>query len=343
MRAEVSDVPRAGSESGKAVELVGAGKEFDGEPVIENLDFEVTPGEIVGLIGPSGSGKTTTVRMVNGTYRPDSGTVRTLGREPWTLPRRHRQRLGYLPQQPVLFDSLSLWENLQFHASLNGVRLRRKDRLMEVLELVELADDRKKLVRESSGGMQRRLALAATLVHRPELIVLDEPTAGIDPILRARLWDHFRGLAADGTTLLVTTQYVNEAAHCDHVGLLSGGNLIHYATPQGLRRAALGGERFTVTTARPLTDAELAEAGRLEAVDAVLERAGDNVIAGVVSDAGQAIPVLLGWLGDLGVGVEDSEEITMDYEEVFVRLVEAADAPVEAVPTASTAGGTVGR
>ncbi len=315
----------AASHPDAAVLLRGAGKSFDDKWVLQGLDFEVTRGEIVGLIGPSGCGKTTTVRMINGTYRPDAGEVRTLGRRPWKLTSQQRQRLGYLPQQPVLFDSLSLWENLHFQASLNGVRFRRKDRLHELLELVDLAGHEKKLVKESSGGMQRRLALAATLLHRPSLVILDEPTAGIDPILRARFWEHFRELAAAGTTIVVTTQYVAEAAHCDHVGLLAEGKLLHYATPAGLRQAAVGGERLAVTTSRPLTDEELVTLGQLEEVGATLGRGERDVeIVGVVADAGRAIPAMLSWLGERDIAVEDSEEVAIDYEEAFVLLVEKA-------------------
>ncbi len=317
----------AASPPDAAVSLRGAGKRFGDQWVLRDLDIEVPRGEIVGLIGPSGCGKTTTVRMINGTYRPDAGEVSTLGRAPWKLTRQQRQRLGYLPQQPVLFDSLSLWENLHFHASLNGVRFRRRARLQELLELVELSGHEKKLVKECSGGMQRRLAIAATLLHRPALVVLDEPTAGIDPILRARFWDHFRELAAGGTTLIVTTQYVAEAAHCDHVGLLADGGLLHYATPAGLRRAAVGGEQLVVTTSRPLTDDELAAAGRLPEVACTLERGERPAqMVGVVTDAGRAIPALLAWLGEHDIGVEDSEEVGVDYEEVFVLLVEQAAA-----------------
>lgn len=323
------------------------GKRFDDTWVLRGLNFEVDAGTITGLIGPSGCGKTTTVRMINGTYRPDEGVVRTLGAEPWDLSLRDRQRLGYLPQQPVLFDTLTLWENLNFHASLNGVRLRRRKVLLDALELVGLEGEQGKLVREASGGMQRRLALAATLLHRPDLIVLDEPTAGVDPILRSRLWEHFRHLAGEGTTVVVTTQYVGEAAHCDLVGLMTDGHLLHYATPDDLCQAAYGGEVFRITTARRLGDEELTEIGELPVVQTELTRDGISTITGVVADAGASIPTVLAWLHERDIEIVDSEEVAVDYEEVFVRLVErrtngegeaaidkTAEVSVEEVPVA---------
>ena len=217
-----------------------AGKRFADTWVLEDIQMSVAPGTIVGLIGPSGSGKTTMVRLANGVYRSDSGSVRLLGADPSKFTAFQRRQIGYLPQHPVLFDELSLWENLNYHASLNGVGFRRRARLTELLDLVELTDDRRKLVREASGGMQRRLALAASMVHRPAVLMLDEPTAGIDPILRRRFWEHFRQLRDEGTTLVISTQYVNEAADCDSVAMLARGRVAAFGTPEELRTQAFG-------------------------------------------------------------------------------------------------------
>src|SRR5690606_16052189 len=205
--------------------------------VVEELDLTVPRGTIFGLIGPSGCGKTTTIRMANGVYRPDAGQVSLFGKAPTRLTARERSAIGYLPQQPALFPELSLKENLNFHAAINGVRYRRRQRLQEMLELVDLAGEEHKLVSASSGGMRRRLALAATLVHRPAMLVLDEPTAGIDPILRRRFWEHFRTLAAAGHTLVVTTQCIGEAAACDPAGLLAEGGVAATRSPAGRPRA----------------------------------------------------------------------------------------------------------
>ena len=303
--------------------FAGAGKRFDEHWVVEHLDLCVPRGTIFGLIGPSGCGKTTTVRLANGVYRPDVGEVCMLGRPACALGPRERAAIGYLPQQPALFAALSLRENLNFHASLNGVRFRRRRRLAEVLDLVELGEHAGKLVRESSGGMQRRLALAATLVHRPDVLLLDEPTAGIDPILRRRFWEHFRALADAGHTLIITTQYVGEAADCDLVGLLAEGQLVASGSPDELRRAAVGGELLEVETDRPVdapTSAELADAvgaGRFEYV-------GPLCMRFVVDDAGASLPVMLQQLERRGITTRHASEVVPAYDDIFISLVGAA-------------------
>jgi ABC-2 type transport system ATP-binding protein len=213
-------------------------KSFDGVDVVRDVDLQVRRGTIVGLIGPSGCGKTTTVRLLCGLLAPSSGQAEVGGTPSTDLSHRERGGIGYLPQLPALFPDLSLRENLNFHASMYGLRLRRRRRLRELLDWVELTDDQHKRVRQASGGMQRRLALAAAFVHDPAIVFLDEPTAGIDPILRARFWSQFRALRDAGRTLIVTTQYVGEAANCDVVGVLSDGQLVFLDTPDELLRRA---------------------------------------------------------------------------------------------------------
>jgi ABC-2 type transport system ATP-binding protein len=308
-----------------AIVLDDVGKRFGDLWATRGMSLTVDRAEIVGLIGPSGCGKTTNVRMITGTYRPDEGALSVLDTDPWKLRAPDRQRLGYLPQQPVLFESLTLIQNLNYYASMNGVRLRRRHRLDEVLELVGLDGRDDTLVRNASGGMQRRLALAAALVHEPELLVLDEPTAGIDPILRARFWEHFRELAAGGTTIVVTTQYVGEAAQCDTVGLMDDGRLIHHSAPEGLVEAAYGGERIRLVTGRVVGDAELDELCRENDLESCFERHPQYAVEVIaaVPDAGDAIPGLLGSLQDRGIEVIVIEEVPIDYEDVFVELVES--------------------
>ena len=181
-------------------------RSFADQQVISPLDLEIEPGTILGLIGPSGCGKTTTVRLLTGLLAPTSGRATVFGRDACDLSSADRARLGYLPQTPALFPDLSLAENLSFHASMYGLPFRRRQRLDQLLEWVELGEHRHKRVADASGGMQRRLALAAAFVHDPDVVFLDEPTAGIDPILRDKLWARFREVAATGKTLIVSTQ-----------------------------------------------------------------------------------------------------------------------------------------
>ena len=219
------------------------GKSFDDVEVVRGLDLAIGEGTIVGLIGPSGSGKTTTVRLLTGIYEPTTGTATIRGVPSTNLSAWQRQQLGYLPQLSALFPDLSVWENLNFHASMYGVRLRRRRWLHQLLEWVELDEHRDKRVHEISGGMQRRLALAAAFVHDPAIVFLDEPTAGIDPILRAKFWERFHELRDQGRTIIVTTQYVGEAAYCDFVGVLSRRRAAHARHA----RASCGGPHSAAT------------------------------------------------------------------------------------------------
>lgn len=307
-----------------AITFEDVGKRFGEQWVLEHVDLAVPRGAVFGLIGPSGCGKTTAVRLANGAYRPDAGSVSVLGRPASERRARERTSLGYLPQQPPLFEALSLWENLNFQASLNGVRFRRRERLRELLELVDLSEHSGKRVGEVSGGMRRRLALAATLVHRPPLIMLDEPTAGIDPILRRRFWEHFRALADQGHTFVITTQHIDEATSCDVVGLLAGGCVAAAGTPADLRRAAVGGELLEIETERPL-DGATANAVAT-AIDATsYEFMGATRLRFVVDQAGATLPALLEALTPHGVTTTRAEEIVTPFDDVFIGLVQSAE------------------
>ena len=226
-------------------------KKFGDETAVQDVSFDVPRASIFGFIGPSGSGKTTTVRLLTGVYTPTEGQVSVLDRSPAKFSQSDRARLGYMPQLFVLYPNLTVWENLNFAASLYGMSLFRGKRLKEALTFVELYEHRSKLARNISGGMLRRLSLAATLVHDPELLFLDEPTAGIDPVLRHKFWDHFRELKSQGRTIFITTQYVSEADNCDLVGVQNNGKLLLVDTPQGIRHHAYGGDMVDFRTTEP--------------------------------------------------------------------------------------------
>jgi ABC-2 type transport system ATP-binding protein len=308
-------------------------KRFGEHAAVDDLDLRVPSNSIVSLIGPSGCGKTTAVRLLTGTYEPTSGRAELLGKDPRALSSFERRRVGYLPQQPILFDNLTLWENLNYNASLYGMPLRRRKRLHEVLELVELNGHERKRVDQVSGGMQRRLALAATLAHDPEVVFLDEPTSGIDPILRRKFWDRFRELRDEGRTFVVTTQYVGEAMYCDLVGVLSDGRLIALDTPEGLRRGACGGDLVDLVTAAPIPDETLTLLATLPFVRGEAARTDRREVRITVDDAATALPELSTWFDQQGTEVESMGEYQEDYDEVFVRLIERdrAEHPVDEV------------
>jgi ABC-2 type transport system ATP-binding protein len=222
---------------------------FDGDAGLHDLELSVPPGAIFGVVGPSGSGKTTAVRLVLGTQVPESGALSVFGRSPSQFSPADRRRIGYLPQAPALYPELSLRHNLNLAASLYGLPWRSRfwptkggkaarKRLADTLEFVGLTEQQGTRLRDASGGEQRRLGLAAALIHEPELLVLDEPTAGIDPMLRRRIWGRLAELRDDGVTLLITTQYVEEAADCDLVAVLVDGRTLVVDTPEGLRKRA---------------------------------------------------------------------------------------------------------
>jgi ABC-2 type transport system ATP-binding protein len=299
----------------------GLSKVFDGDPVVRDLDLDIAAGSIVGLIGPSGCGKTTTVRLLVGLLEASAGAASVWGTPSTRLSASQRQRIGYLPQIPALFPDLSLWENLSFHASMYGLRLRRRHRLHHVLEWVELDAHRAKKVREVSGGMQRRLALAAAFVHDPALVFLDEPTAGIDPILRSTFWEQFREMRDEGRTLCVTTQYVGEAAYCDRVGLLSDGELLLLDTPENLRKAAFEGEVVEIELSREVEPSEMAALSRMEGVLSGPEAVSARVWRLVVDDADRAI-ARLGELEPSRLPIIETREHVVDFDEAFVRVIE---------------------
>ena len=289
---------------------------------VHDIDLRVPTGSIVGLIGPSGSGKTTTVRLLTGLLSPDDGTVEVLGMDPAAFDAATRSRIGYLPQQAAIYPALTVNENLDFFAAMHGLRGRRRRQRRElVLDFVELTEAASRRAHALSGGMQRRLGLAAALIHRPELLFLDEPTAGIDPILRASVWETLSELRDDGRTIVLTTQYVSEAAYCDLVAVISEGRLVEWGTPEELRRRAFGGEMVDVVFADRVPWAvvdRLAEAVGAEHVESI----GNRSVRITVEDAGSAIPILANAAAEAGAEVTETDQVVPEYDEVFVRIVD---------------------
>jgi ABC-2 type transport system ATP-binding protein len=321
-----ASAPRTGPSngSGLAVEAKGLEKAYGDHVALSGVDLAVPEGEIVGFIGPSGSGKTTTVRLLTGIERPDAGEVRVLGGDPVAFSADERGRIGYMPQLSVLFPSLSLRENLTFVASIYGMPLRRRAALRSALELVELHEHRTTRLRDASGGMQRRLALAAALVHDPPLLFLDEPTAGIDPVLRRRFWEHFAELRAQGRTLFVTTQYVTEASYCDRVAVLNNGRVLVVGTPDELRRRAFGGELLDVETAESLPGEVLDDLLAIDGVrDARALDPGRRLHRLIVDDADTVAVAVRQMLDARRLTLEVVREEQPSFDDVFVALVQA--------------------
>jgi ABC-2 type transport system ATP-binding protein len=299
----------------------GLTKRFGEQAAVEDLSFEIPRGSIFGFIGPSGCGKTTTVRLLTGIYKPTSGEVQVMGRRPAQFNKRERRRIGYLTQNFVLYPDLTVWENMNFAASIYGVPYARSRRMKSLLEFVELAGDKDKLARDLSGGMKRRLSLASTLIHQPELLFLDEPTAGIDPILRRKIWDYFETLRSQGMTLFVTTQYVGEAAYCDLVGVMAFGHLLLVDTPEGLRRRAFGGDVVTMRTRGNFPYNLIPEIEQMPFVIPPVLQTSNRELRIVTDEANTSIPKLIEWAQGHALEIESIGEYLPPFDDVFVKLV----------------------
>ncbi|CAN5735153.1 ABC transporter ATP-binding protein [soil metagenome] len=313
---------RAHQTSPSAISARELTKNFNGETGVFDIDLEVGSGTILGLIGPSGSGKTTTVRLLAGLLHPSSGSAEVFGQRPVNFKRETRARLGYMPQDAVLYPALTLRQNLDFAGSLFGMSRRaRKERIGEMIDFLELGDAADRLPAASSGGEKRRIALASTLIHNPELVFLDEPTAGLDPVLRRKLWDRFDYLAKSGRTLVVTTQYVGEAAYCDKVAVLANGRVLIVDTPEGLRHRAFGGEPVDIAFVSPISAPAMEFLTNLTQGEAprVID---DHSVRIVVDDPGEAVPDILEWGSANGVQIDRAEAFAPPFDDVFVELVE---------------------
>jgi len=218
--------------AGPAVVTRALRKEFGELVAVESLDLTIRRGEVFGLLGPNGSGKTTTIRMLCGLLVPTSGDASVVGFDIRTQSEDLRRNIGYMSQRYGLYDELTVYENIRFYASVYGLRGEvRESRIRELMEDLGLTPRRDQMAGTLSGGWKQRLALACATAHEPQMLFLDEPTAGVDPAARRRFWQITYDLAKAGTTILVTTHYMDEAARCERVALLSRGHLIALGTP----------------------------------------------------------------------------------------------------------------
>src|SRR2546427_2047609 len=215
-----------------AVDVEDVQKKFGDIHALDGVTLRVRTGEIYGLLGPNGAGKTTLIRAIVGLVAPDSGTVTVLGRRMPDLD--ILAQVGYMTQQAAMYPDLSVEENLRFVAAISGA----EGNVTEVLKTVEVYDRRGSVVANLSGGLRQRCSLACALIHRPRLLLLDEPTVGVDPQLRVQFWEHFRMMAAAGTTIIVSSHVMDEAERCQRLGLMRFGKLLAEGTPNEVRAQA---------------------------------------------------------------------------------------------------------
>lgn len=219
----------------KVIEVKGLKQQFGTMTVLENVTLDVFSGEILGLLGPSGAGKTTLVKDIIGMNRPTAGTISILGTPMPSL--EAVRNIGYMAQSDALYEDLNAYDNLLFFGALYDLKgAEARKRADEVLSVVQLLEHAKKPVRNYSGGMKRRLSLAAALLHRPKILILDEPTVGIDPVLRMEFWKEFENIKASGTAIIVTTHVMDEAEHCQRLALIRDGGIIAIGSPEELKQ-----------------------------------------------------------------------------------------------------------
>ncbi len=221
------------------VRTAGLSKEFDGLKAVRELDLSVRSGEMFALVGPDGAGKSTTIRMLCGILKPTAGTATILGYDILTESGLVKRKIGYLSQRFSLYGDLSIDENIEFFAEVHGVQQYR-DRRNELLEFTRLTPFRDRLAERLSGGMRQKLALACTLIHTPDLLLLDEPTTGVDPLSRRDFWVILHSLVRGGMTIILTTPYLDEAERCTRVAMMNQGTILQVGTPRELRREMIG-------------------------------------------------------------------------------------------------------
>lgn len=306
------------NESQAAVELQAVSKRFGSMVAVDELTITVERGEIFGLLGPNGSGKTTTLNMILGLTPPTSGSIRVLGSDMGREQRSVRRRLGTVPQETALYAELSAEANLRFHAELFDVPTRGLvARITEVLELVQLNDRRRDRAGTFSGGMKRRLALARALLHEPELLFLDEPTLGVDVHSRRALWDHVLGLKQQGKTLLLTTNYLEEASTlCDRIAIIDHGRLIALDTPANLRRL-FGDTVIEMGLERAASTALLL---RLRALPGVADAVQPNGVLKVSIEGEQSVAGSVVTMVAAESGLRSITQREPSLEEVFLSL-----------------------
>jgi len=288
---------------------------------VDHITFDVDPGQVIGYLGPNGSGKTTTIRMLLGLLRPSEGSAQVLGFDAAHQSEQVRARTGYMSQKFALYNELTARENLAFYAGVYGVRDRQ--RLDQLLDQLGLAPVSRQLVRTLSAGWRQRLALATAIVHRPQLLLLDEPTSGVDPTARRAFWDLIYSLVAEGITILVTTHYMDEAEYCGLVGILNYGKLLALDTPTRLKES-LPGRMWEIVVGGedpdrpapllPVLDLLTSTPGVLRA-----SLAGDHLRALTAPDMSQAnLSDILAAAGIHAAQVEPTQPV---MEDTFMALV----------------------
>jgi ABC-2 type transport system ATP-binding protein len=308
----------AAMNSNSAITVSGLGKQFGNVKAVDQLSFDVQPGEIFGLVGPDGAGKTTTMRMLAGVLTPDSGSATVAGHDVRLDPEGAKRDLSYMPQRFGLYEDLTVDENIRFYADLFGVRRKeREERSAELLAAAGFAEFRSRLAGNLSGGMKQKLGLVCALIHTPRVILLDEPTNGVDPVSRRDFWQILYSLLARGVAILTSTSYLDEAERCHRVGLLYQGRMLFCDLPEALKKQFPGG--VVVVHSSDPERVRAALSGAAVAREVLL--VGDRVHI-FVDDATRRLPELRARLDADKISYDSIEQVTASIEDIFVSAVE---------------------
>ncbi len=310
-----------------AVEIKALTRVFGDFTAVDHVSLSVAKGRVFGFLGPNGAGKSTTIRMLCGLLQPTSGSGTVAGFDIMTESERIKRNIGYMSQKFSLYDDLRVEENIDFFAGIYRVpKERRAARKDWVLHMAGLADKRKQLTGSLAGGWKQRLALGCAVLHAPPILFLDEPTSGVDPISRRRFWDLIAQLSQQGTTVFVTTHYMEEAEYCDELALIYRGRIIAQGTPARVKAEAMPEDILEIRLDRASDALEALESsGRVRGAALF----GDALHA-VVEDARRAVPEVREYLVAQGFGVDSVHAVPPSLEDVFVSLTEQEDRRVAA-------------
>jgi ABC-2 type transport system ATP-binding protein len=321
-------------ENSPIIEVHGLTRRFGDHVAVDDVTFTVYEGEVFAFLGPNGSGKSTTIRMLCGILTPTSGSGRVLGYDVATEGERIKRSIGYMSQRFALYEDLSVRENLEFYAGVYDVPSReRRQRIEDLIEMAGLTGREHQLSGQLSGGWKQRLALGCAIAHRPRLLFLDEPTAGVDPVSRRKFWTMIHGLASEGVTIFVTTHYLDEAEHANRIAMIHNGVLRALASPAELKRSSLQGTLLNVVCDAPFEAVQVLEQ-QPGVRDVALHGTDVHVlldpptrlqpIPSATSSDGvhQLLPEdVRRLLQDAGIAVQSVQQVAPTLEDVFISLI----------------------
>jgi ABC-2 type transport system ATP-binding protein len=307
-----------------AIEAIGLTKQFGAFTAVDGVSFRVERGEIFGFLGPNGSGKTTTIRMLLGLLKPTQGEAVVLGVSVAEQPQAIRSRVGYMSQRFSLYNDLTVIQNLKFYGAAYGLKNDELEgRIQRALQMAGLEGREQVETRQLSGGWRQRLALGAAILHRPEVLFLDEPTAGVDPLSRREFWDLLYQLIEEGVTVLVTTHYMDEAEHCHRLAFIQRGHLIAMGSPDELKKRVLGDRVLELELDDPLRSVQVLREAQVTGAAGLREVELYGSLVHAVTDDSQRSEELRRLLEGKGISVRSISIVEPSLEDVFIASMRA--------------------